>query len=279
MLVLVPQGFWVLRWLVAPSLENTVSQDETLLLADAQGPHHSPHPPPPLVLCYFLIFHLSSILSCPGRSRHLPNCFCFLGLLYEIFLWMTHSSYFPNPAHSNLLYPQLSIHPLKPTSAWPPCRPSNWQCVESSRSLLMPGKALVSCLVCCTKVSRWIPQRPPRHLVVKGKRRGTRKDTTSSPTLRCCGSQFCSRCRMFFPVVLPFPGKLMSRLLSWGSSRSSLPGRPDLGVAAVQSGLGKATFPMPGNHKAPGSCTLCGGKGDEVRPVATGKLIWGVPPS
>lgn len=130
------------------------------------------------------------------------------------------------------------------------------------------------------RVSRWIPQRPPRHLVVKGKRRGHAGPRPPSPTLRCCGSQFCSRCRMFFPVVLPFPGEADEQTSQLGGHRSSLPGRPDLGVAAVQSGLGKPPSQCLETIKPQGSCiSLCvGGRVMRWGQWSHWKLIWGVPP-
>ena len=37
-----------------------------------------------------------------------------------------------------------------------------------------------------------------------------------SPALMCCGAQLCSRCKMFFPGVLPFPGDDDEQTSQWG---------------------------------------------------------------
>ena len=91
-----------------------------------------------------------------------------------------------------------------------------------------------------------------------------------SPTLMCCGSQLCSRCKMFFPVVLPFPGDTDEQTSQWGIIAQA-EHQADLtwGLQLFRV-VWKASFPMPGNHKAQGSCiSLCvWGRGcDEVKQV------------
>lgn len=114
----------------------------------------------------------------------------------------------------------------------------------------------------------------------ENKRRGHAGPQPPSPTPRCCGSQFCSRCRMFFPVVLPFLREADEQTSQLGGHLTIWPGRPDLGVAAVQSGLGKPPSQCLETIKPQGSCiSLCvWGRVMKWGQWSRWKLIWGVPP-
>lgn len=181
---------------------------------------------------------------------------------------MTHSSYFQIPCLKSALSP-TPIHPLKPTSAWHLVDHQTGQCVWKAAHDTRWCRARPLWAASCAAPSfKMNSTTSPVTLWWKGKRRGHAGLTSSLPPWGAVGHSSVPDAEMFFPVVLPFPGEADEQTSQLGGHRSSLPGRPDLGVAAVQSGLGKPPSQCLETIKPQGSCiSLCVGGRSEVRPV------------
>ena len=114
------------------------------------------------------------------------------------------------------------------------------------------------------RVSRWIPPCPPRCLVVKGRTRGGAHGTPTSLTHpEVLWVTVLLQMQNVLPCCSSFPGGSWWADFSVGGSSHKLTRKTWLGGSSCSEWSWKASFPMPGNHKAPGKLCipLCVGKG------------------